>query len=89
MPEPVLEKKGNDSGGLDYKAKLDEAADRVKKQAREEQSPGTVSKVSQYVPALGAMLRASRRIPVVSHQQQRPHRDRPNGPIMTRRSRSF
>ncbi|KAL2167149.1 hypothetical protein VTG60DRAFT_1639 [Thermothelomyces hinnuleus] len=63
MPEPVLEKKGNDSGGLDYKAKLDEAADRVKKQPREEQSPGIVAKVSQYVPAVGAMLRGQQKDP--------------------------
>lgn len=44
MPEPVLEKEGNDSGGLNYKAQLDKAADQVKKQLQEEQSPGIIAK---------------------------------------------
>ncbi|KAL2162717.1 hypothetical protein VTH06DRAFT_6553 [Thermothelomyces fergusii] len=63
MPEPALERKGDDSGGVNYKARLDEAADRVKKLAQEEQNPGIIAKVSQYVPAVGGMLSGQQKDP--------------------------
>jgi hypothetical protein len=44
MSQPVLEKQKNPSGGPDYKAKLDEAADRVKSPPQEEQSTGIIEK---------------------------------------------
>ncbi|KAL2196308.1 hypothetical protein P885DRAFT_61499 [Corynascus similis CBS 632.67] len=57
MPEPILESRQNGPGAPDYKAKLDGAADQVKKQQpREDQSPGIMNKVSQYVPTVGKML---------------------------------
>ncbi|KAK4044774.1 hypothetical protein C8A01DRAFT_42393 [Parachaetomium inaequale] len=56
MSQPVVEKQPNPSGGPDYKAKLDEAADRVKSPPQEEQSTGILDKVSQYVPTVGRML---------------------------------
>jgi len=45
MPEPILESRQNEPGAPDYKAKLDGAADKVKKQQPpEDQSPGIMNK---------------------------------------------
>ena len=44
MAEPVVDNNPNPSGGPDYKAKLDEAASRVKSPPQENQGTGIIDK---------------------------------------------
>ncbi|KAJ4302181.1 hypothetical protein N0V88_002317 [Collariella sp. IMI 366227] len=55
MSQPIV--KTPECEGPDYKAKLDEAAERVKSPPQQDQNSGIIDKVSQYVPAaVGKML---------------------------------
>ncbi|EAQ85976.1 predicted protein [Chaetomium globosum CBS 148.51] len=58
MSQPVLEERSKKPGRPDYKAKLDEAADREKSPSQQQQSTGVIEKVSQYVPTVGRILGA-------------------------------
>ncbi|KAK4155462.1 hypothetical protein C8A00DRAFT_31700 [Chaetomidium leptoderma] len=55
MSQPAIDKTPNRPGGPDYKAQLDEVAERAKSPP-EQQDTGIIDKVSQYVPAVGSML---------------------------------
>jgi hypothetical protein len=44
MAEPIVDNNPNPSGGVDYKAKLDEAASRVKSPPQENQGNGIIDK---------------------------------------------